>query len=442
MSLSVPPSTRPRRDPFRWVVEHPGEVDGVIFGGAAVFLLLAGVVGGTIEFWWVFTVPMVALGAFGRTRPGLSALLIGILAVLHFVLGALHLGSETTAVLGDAMIFYALFCATAHGSVRTGRLALAAAALGALLQAGAVATLFLSPDPRHVLELVTAFVMSLGVGLVAVAGTWALGRYQHARIDQMRLARERAEQAEREREQRAALAVADERARIAREMHDVVAHSLSVIIAQADGGRFIASRRPEKAAEVLETIGTTGRAALADMRSLLGVLRHEEETSFGPQPDLTTLPELLARVRATGLTVEADLTGDLANLPPALGLSMFRLVQEALTNVLKHAGPAASARVAVHRTPGRLAIDVTDDGRGTDPDSDGHGHGLTGMRERVTLHGGTLAAGPLPAGGFRVSARIPLGVAPPRPRAARPALGATRAPLPTPAAPTRQGPPS
>src|SRR5699024_9730290 len=162
------------------------------------------------------------------------------------------------------------------------------------------------------------------------------------------------------------LAVADERARIAREMHDVVAHSLSVIIAQADGGRFVASQKPEKAAEVLGTIGETGRAALADMRSLLGVLRQEDETSFGPQ------------LRPAGPRGDLELADALEGLPQALGLSVFRLVQEALTNVLKHGGPGSSAAVRIRRDPQQLLIEVLDDGQGTDPASDGQGHGLTG----------------------------------------------------------------
>src|SRR5699024_1270915 len=166
------------------------------------------------------------------------------------------------------------------------------------------------------------------------------------------------------------LAVADERARIAREMHDVVAHSLSVIIAQADGGRFVASQKPEKAVEVLGTISETGRAALADMRSLLGVLRQEDETSFGPQPGPEMLPDLVERVRAAGLEVDLELDAPLEDLPQALGVSVFRLVQESLTNVLKHAGQGATAAVRSFRTADELVIEVLDDGRGVDPSSD------------------------------------------------------------------------
>src|SRR5699024_6526304 len=162
------------------------------------------------------------------------------------------------------------------------------------------------------------------------------------------------------------------------EMHDVVAHSLSVIIAQADGGRFVASQKPEKAVEVLGTIGETGRAALADMRSLLGVLRQEDETSFGPQPGPDMLPDLVERGRDVGLDCDAPVEG----LPQALGGSGFRLGQESLTNVLKHAGQGATGALRSFRTADELVIEVLDDGQGVDPGSDGQGHGLTGMRER------------------------------------------------------------
>lgn len=430
-SSTAPGGRRERTDPFRWIVEHPGVLDGIVFGGIALFLLLLVPLSASssrIEIWLLFSIPMFAAGAFLRTRTGWATLAIAVLALLHFLAGQLLL-------VGDVMIFYALFCATVHGSVRTRRLALAGAFLGAFLQALAFGAAVVQVE-RTVDRLLVALLTFCGaffVGSITVLGTWAIGRYQHARVEQLDLARDRAEQAEREREQRAALAVADERARIAREMHDVVAHSLSVIISQADGGRFVASQNPEAAIGVLETIGATGRSALADMRGLLGVLRQEggdQDTSFGPQPDLTALPVLLERVRAAGLEIRDEIDPDLGDLVPALGLSMFRLVQEALTNIMKHAGPGASALVRVRRREGELAIDIIDDGRGVDPASDGQGHGLTGMRERAALYGGTVSAGPLPAGGFRVRARVPL---PDAPRGPAPALAP--APGRTPGAP-------
>ncbi|ATG51598.1 two-component sensor histidine kinase [Brachybacterium vulturis] len=389
------------RDPFRWIIENPGTVDLFAFGGAALLLLVFSLASGGVGWWTLFTVPMVAAGALCRVRPLPGVLVIGALAVLHLLV-------NVPVVLGDVMTFYAMFCAVAHGRSLVHGLGIAAGMLGVFAQAAFWALDALRSPYGGPLEALVSFVGLALVGTITIIAIWALANLQRARLRQLALTRDRAEQALREREQRTALAVADERARIAREMHDVVAHSLSVIIAQADGGRFIAAQKPEQAAEVLGTIGETGRAALADMRSLLGVLRQEDETSFGPQPGPEMLPELVERVRGTGLQIELEIDGSLEGLPQALGVSVFRLAQESLTNVLKHAGPGASAVVRVHRDRQQLMIEVSDDGQGTDPDSDGQGHGLTGMRERMSVFGGSLQAGPLPSHGYRVRATVPL----------------------------------
>ena len=388
-------------DPFRWVIENPGKVDLIVFGGAAVMVLLFALTTGSYGWWTLFSVPMVAAGALCRIRPLPGVIVIGAIAVLHVLV-------NVPVVLGDAMTFYAMFCAVAYGRPLVHGIGVAAGMLGVLVQAAYWSVQSLRSEYGGALQALASFVGLTVVGTITIVAVWALANLQRARMRQLALTRDRAEQAVREREQRTALAVADERARIAREMHDVVAHSLSVIIAQADGGRFVASQKPEKAAEVLGTIGETGRAALADMRSLLGVLRQEDETSFGPQPGPEMLPELTKRVRTAGLPVDLEMDDSLEDLPQALGLSVFRLVQEALTNVLKHAGPGATASVRLHRTAADLTLEVIDDGRGTDPDSDGLGHGLTGMRERMSVFGGTLQSGPLPSRGYRVRATVPL----------------------------------
>lgn len=398
---ALPSTQRPTRDPFRWIIEHPAPVDLIIFGGASLLVLLFSLVTGTTSWWTLFSIPMIAAGALCRTRPLLGVAVIGGLAVLHMAV-------NLPVMVGDVMTFYALFCAVAYGSTVVHVIGVAAGLLGVLTQAlywGVVA----ATDPYGSLAAgLLSFAGLMVVGTISIIAVWAVANLQHARMREVALHRDRAEQAVREREQRTALAVADERARIAREMHDVVAHSLSVIIAQADGGRFVASQDPQRAGEVLGTIGQTGRAALADMRSLLGVLRQEEETSFGPQPGPEMLDELVERVRSAGLQVTLERTGPLDDLPQALGLSLFRLVQESLTNVLKHAGPEAAASVRIDRTAEQLMIEVIDDGQGTDPAADGQGHGLTGMRERMSVFGGTLQAGPLPSRGFRVCATVPL----------------------------------
>lgn len=389
-------------DPFRWVIEHPATVDAVVFGAIALLVLLMTAATGFWDWWVLFTVPMLLAGALGRIRPSWCLALIATLAVVHLLL-------DIPIVLGDVMTYYAMFCGIAYGRVATSRIAVGLGLLGTVSQSvyWGVIDLWRSPY-GGVAESFAITASMIVVGTISIIAVWALARLQNARLTKLRLTQERAEQAIREREQRTALAVAEERARIAREMHDVVAHSLSVIIAQADGGRFIASQKPEQAAEVLGTISETGRAALADMRSLLGVLRADEETSFGPQPDLQMLPELLRRVRGAGLPVDVVGEIDASRIPQATSLSIFRLIQEALTNVLKHAGPEASAEIRLHQAEHELEIEILDDGQGIDPDSDGQGRGLTGMRERVAVLGGSLQAGPLTGRGFRVHAVVPL----------------------------------
>jgi signal transduction histidine kinase len=203
-------------------------------------------------------------------------------------------------------------------------------------------------------------------------------------------------------------AVAEERLRLARELHDVVAHAISVIAVQSGVGAHVANSQPEEAAKALAAIEATSRAALTELRRLLGVLRQEGEPqgSLAPVPGLADLDSLLAEVAKAGLGVQLRVEGTPSPLPAGLDLSAYRIVQEALTNVVRHAGPA-TARVAVRYAPGQVAVEVVDDGRGAD-DQGGGGHGIAGMRERAALYGGTLEAGPLPGGGFRVAASLPV----------------------------------
>jgi signal transduction histidine kinase len=224
---------------------------------------------------------------------------------------------------------------------------------------------------------------------------------------------DRASTLERERDHLARIAVADERAAIARELHDVVAHSLSVMIVQADGARYAFDTEPGRARAALDTVAATGREALEDMRRLVQVLRGSDlEQPARPDRRRAGLEQLTAfadRARSAGLTV--DLAVDVAadELPPALSLTVIRLVQEALTNTLRHAGPGARVEVRVAATDGELTVSTVDDGAGRpgrDPGPES-GHGLIGMRERVSVHGGQFSAGPGPTGGWRVSATIP-----------------------------------
>ncbi|MER5888314.1 histidine kinase [Streptomyces sp. NPDC001941] len=224
---------------------------------------------------------------------------------------------------------------------------------------------------------------------------------------------ERAHRLEVERDQQAQLAAAAERARIAREMHDIIGHNLSVITGLADGGRYAAAKSPERAAQALDAIGTTSRQALADLRRLLGVLREDEEgAARAPQPTLDDLDDLVDGVRTAGLPVRLVRRGPASPLSPGRQLTVYRVVQEALTNTLKHAGTDARAEVTLAYGEKTLTATVTDTGtptHGTGPGGMGSpGQGLTGMRERAALFDGTLDAGPRPDAGWRVALRIPL----------------------------------
>jgi signal transduction histidine kinase len=215
---------------------------------------------------------------------------------------------------------------------------------------------------------------------------------------------------ERERDANTRVAAAEERARIARELHDVLSHSVSVMVVQAGAERMALGSGRAPPAEALEAIEKTGRQALAEMRRLLGLLRTgDEPPDHEPQPTVAELDRLASQVREAGLPVELVIQGEPVSLPPGVAVSAYRIVQEALTNVMKHAGPA-SARVVVRYAAHELELEVADDGRGSS-NSDGAGHGLVGMRERVALYGGHLDAGSRNGGGFVVRARLPLAAA-------------------------------
>jgi signal transduction histidine kinase len=220
---------------------------------------------------------------------------------------------------------------------------------------------------------------------------------------------ERTARLEREREAQSLAAVAEERARIARELHDVVAHSISVMTIQAGAARLLLDDEPERAEEPLLSIEETGRETLAEMRRLLGVLRSDMAADgLEARPTMANLESLVADVKAAGLPVQLSVAGDAEHIPPGVDLAAYRIVQEALTNVRKHAG-LVTTRVAVRYGPSEMDVEVENEpGTGTNGEVGG-GHGLVGMRERVAVFGGTLEAGANDDGGFRVRARLPLG---------------------------------
>ncbi|BDH15912.1 two-component sensor histidine kinase [Streptomyces hygroscopicus] len=246
---------------------------------------------------------------------------------------------------------------------------------------------------------------------------WVLGDSMRTRRAYWAQLEEKAARLEKEREAQSRIAVAAERARIARELHDVVAHNVSVMVVQADGAAYVLDAAPEQTRQALETISGTGRQALAEMRRLLGVLRTGEQPESGeyvPQPGVEQLSDLMEQVRGAGLHVDFQVEGEARELPGSVELTAYRIVQEALTNTRKHGGPDVAATVRLAYKEDDLDLLVEDDGRGAQRElyeeggADGLGHGLIGMRERVGMVGGTLAAGPRPGGGFRVSAVLPL----------------------------------
>jgi signal transduction histidine kinase len=299
-------------------------------------------------------------------------------------------------------VFIAFYTVAAHEPRRRAVVAAVITAIGILISFVSYAAFATNVDKRADM---TATYLSFGLA-------WLIGDNLRVRRAYTRQLEQRAADLEREREERAALAVSQERARIARELHDVVAHHVSVMVVQASGARRVLEKNPAAAEDALEAVESAGRTALSEMRRMLEVLR-TDEAGVGPQPGLAELERLAAQVREAGLPVELCVEGAPRELPGALDLAAYRIVQEALTNTVKHAGKA-NARVVVCYEPEALSLDIVDDGRGAaaallaGEEDDGAGQGLIGMRERVTLYGGTLEAGPVFPGGYRVHATFPL----------------------------------
>ncbi|GAA4303218.1 sensor histidine kinase [Streptomyces venetus] len=286
-------------------------------------------------------------------------------------------------------------------------------ALGAGLCAAPVAHLRWPSDQTNVAGNIALTIFMT----VPFALAWVLGDSIRTRRAYFAQLEERAARLEKEREAQSKVAVAAERARIARELHDVVAHNVSVMVVQADGAAYVLDAAPDQAKKALETISSTGRQALAEMRRLLGVLRtgeHQEAGEYVPQPDVQQIEDLVEQCRGHGLPVDFKVEGTPRPLPSGVELTAYRIVQEALTNTRKHGGPNAGASVRLVYFDDGLGLLVEDDGKGAPHELyeeggfDGQGHGLIGMRERVGMVGGTLDAGPRPGGGFRISALLPL----------------------------------
>jgi signal transduction histidine kinase len=370
-------------------------VDGVL----AAALLLGGI-GPLVKGKLVF-IP-IALGlavpvVFRRANP------IGAYAVA-VVAGGLQVAFGIVPAATDLAVLILLYTLAAYCSRRVSIWGLAVCLVGSGI--GLARWSHFTGRPDVLGRVVVAAVLFAVPALLA----WVLGdsmRYRRAYYANLE---ERAARLERERDAQARIAAVAERARIARELHDVIAHNVSVMVVQADGASYALASDPVRAKEALAAISATGRQALAEMRRLLGVLRREEGAATqarAPQPGIGELGELLDQARTAGLPVSFTVEGVPQPLPGGTALAAYRIVQESLTNTRKHAGPVASASVVLRYSPDTLVLTISDDGRGGAA-PDGAGHGLTGMRERVALYGGSVAAGPRPGGGFEVVATLPL----------------------------------
>jgi len=337
----------------------------------------------------LLTAPLVTHRKFPRTSLAVCLAALILYAAGHFVA---YPGLPVIALT---------FGISLHGNRRL--------ALVTVIAAAAAMTLALALQSPAVRSESTWIESELGI-VVA----WLAGENLRSRRARWAELHARAERLERERDAEARRAVTEERLRIARELHDVVAHSMSVIAVQSAVGNHVIDTQPEEARHALAAIEATSRSALTEMRHLLGVLRQDGEPtgSLVPAPGLADLAPLVAQVKEAGLSVWIHVEGERELLPPGVDLSAYRIVQEALTNVIKHAGSAA-ATVTVRYRPGSVALEITDDGPGVSPvgaqaGTFSAGHGIIGMRERVAVFGGEFAAGPLPAGGFRVFACLPI----------------------------------
>ncbi|MFE1552235.1 sensor histidine kinase [Streptomyces sp. NPDC058718] len=392
---------------YDFIRRHPTGVDTfwavVLLGFSSLWVVTAAPTSGSLAGYGLVAVLFSLVVALRRRAPEKMLLLaVG--------LGLVQLGFDLMPFMADFAMLVIIFTVAAHDGPRwASRLALVGG-----LSASTLSQLRWNTENFN---SVAAQIFFTVIMTVPFALAWVLGDSLRTRRAYFAQLEERASRLEQEREAQAKVAVAAERARIARELHDVVAHNVSVMVVQADGAAYVMDSSPETAKQALETISTTGRQALAEMRRLLGILRtgeHQEAGEYVPQPDVGQIEDLVEQVRGAGLTVDFAIEGSPRPLPSGVELTAYRIVQEALTNTRKHGGPDVGASVRLVYFDDGLGLLVEDDGRGApqemyeDGGADGRGHGLIGMRERVGMVGGTLDAGPRPGGGFRISALLPL----------------------------------
>jgi signal transduction histidine kinase len=420
---------------YAWLRRHPRLVDGVLafvlgLGGIATAFGTHRLV--LIPLTLALTVPVV----IRRSHP------VGAFATVVAV-GALQVILDIRPAPPDLAILVLLYTVAAYTTRRLSVIGLGICLLGSLAE---VDQIYARTIHGHMPNwLITGAIIFAGPSLIA----WVLGdsmRYRRAYYANLE---ERAARLERDRDAQARIAAAAERARIARELHDVVAHNVSVMVVQADGAAYALGSDPDRTRQALAAISATGRQALTEMRALLGVLRRNDETgldgqtlvsgsqepahsdhvagtgdpgragpgtgvtaSLTPMPGIDQLEDLLDQTRTAGLPVSCTIEGVPHPLPEGTGLAVYRIIQESLTNTRKHAGPFARASILLRYSPDAIELVISDDGLGGAAPCDGAGHGLTGMRERAAMYGGSVRAEPVAGGGgFLVTARLPVGAA-------------------------------
>ncbi len=364
--------------------------------------------------WWLVSLVALASLLVRHRNPVITFSAGTVVALVHLAMGNDPRPVDVVALIG-------LFSVAAWGSRRLSLVLLASGLLVTAMwsfYASEANERFPSPLPPRIVVIDPLAPVSddadrsqvqdwggfPGVAL-SLTVAWLAGLNTRQRRIRLSVLEQRAADLERERDSQAALAVAAERGRISRELHDVVAHALSVVVLQAQGAQAELDRRPERSREALDAIVDTGRTALGEIRRLLGALG-QDAPDREPRPGTERLPRLAADIRSAGTPVEFTVEGEPRPLPSTVDLAAYRIVQEALTNVLKHAGEDASVTIVMRYEPGALEIEVTDDGRAVEPPS-GTGQGLEGMRERVNVLGGTFEAGPRPERGFAVRVTLP-----------------------------------
>jgi signal transduction histidine kinase len=412
---------------YAWLRRHQILVDSALAGVLALFAA------GQMLADPVLQVPMTAAlvvpVAFRRKIPVTAYAIAQAVALWQIATNELPLGVLAVLVL--------LYTVAAYRPRRVSVTVLCVSLAGS----GAVGLMFFSTLPAGLQLSSRLFVAGVMFGGSALTA-WVLGDSMRYRRGYYAALEDRAARLEAERDAQSKVAAAAERARIARELHDVIAHHVSVMVVQADGAAYALRSDPQTTETALHAISRTGRQALNEMRNLLGVLRTDgDRAQLAPVPGLGELRELLDQARAAGLAVTYTLSGTPRDLPEGAELAAYRVVQESLTNTRKHAGLAASAAVTLRYQPDGLTVEVTDDGLASPAPGSG-GHGLAGMRERIEMYGGTVQAGPLEGGGFRVVARLPCPHTAGRssgPPATAPALPAEAPALPAEAAALRTG---